>query len=199
MLLHSLQRFQERQDVGMVVCVLPREQVADPPPWIFQSDLDRLLLSVGGATRAESVRNGLEDMPASLSCILVHDAARPLAPAEVIDRVVRRTRDGCVAIPVLPVADTIKEVGADSVVLRTVDRSHLVRVQTPQGFPRDVLIRAHANALARGTVATDDAALAEQIGARVCVVQGSDLAMKITTEADFAIAETLLRRGSDPA
>src|SRR5205809_5482918 len=78
MLLHSLQTFMARTDVGAVVCVLPKEFVADPPPWIFQCDIDRLLLSIGGRTRTESVRHGLEDLAPEASVVLVHDAARPL-------------------------------------------------------------------------------------------------------------------------
>ncbi|MEO8580932.1 MAG: 2-C-methyl-D-erythritol 4-phosphate cytidylyltransferase, partial [Gemmatimonadales bacterium] len=78
MLLHSIQTFQARVDVAMVVCVLPREYVGDPPPWIFQSDADRLLLSVGGRERSESVANGLEDLPSECEIVVIHDAARPL-------------------------------------------------------------------------------------------------------------------------
>src|SRR4051812_2882350 len=77
MLLHSLQRLQDREDVAMVVCVLPRDYVADPPPWIFQCKTDRLLLSIAGKERQDSVRNGLEDIPEECSIVLVHDAARP--------------------------------------------------------------------------------------------------------------------------
>ena len=78
MLLHSLQTFQRRADVAMVVCVLPQRYAGDPPPWIFQSDADRMLISVGGRTRAESVANGLEDLTAECEVVLIHDAARPL-------------------------------------------------------------------------------------------------------------------------
>src|SRR5918992_1705150 len=82
MLLHSLQTFQAREDVAMVVCVLPREHIGDPPPWIFQTDPDRLLLSVGGRHRTESVMNGMEDLPSECEIVVVHDAARPLVSGE---------------------------------------------------------------------------------------------------------------------
>jgi len=75
MLLHSIQTFQARPDVAMVVCVLPREHLGDPPPWIFQSDAERLLLSVGGKHRSESVANGLEDLPTECEIVVIHDAA----------------------------------------------------------------------------------------------------------------------------
>src|SRR5688572_11462879 len=134
MLLHSLQAFMARSDVVSVVCVVPREYVADPPPWIFQCDVDRLLLSVGGRSRTESVRNGLEDLADEASIALVHDAARPLVDEALIERVVSRVRAGASVVPALPVIDTIKEADTNGRILRTVDRSQLWRAQTPQGF-----------------------------------------------------------------
>ncbi len=192
MLLHSLQAFHDRADVAMVVCVLPRDRVADPPPWIFQCDMDRLLLSVGGRERIDSVRNGLEDLPEDLPFVLVHDAARPLMPASVIESVIHETRKGVVALPALPVTDTIKKVDGDRRVLSTLDRSQLFRAQTPQGFPREILIAAHQHAHKEKLFATDDAALCEAIGAEVHIVPGSELGMKITTAADFAAVEALV-------
>src|SRR5258706_16263684 len=94
MLLHSVQTFQSRADVAMVVCVLPREYVGDPPPWIFQSDADRLLLSVGGRHRSESVANGLEDLPAECEIVVIHDAARSLLSLETTARAVPGGRHG---------------------------------------------------------------------------------------------------------
>ena len=80
MLLHSLQAFHAREDVAVVVCVIPRAYVGDPPPWILQCDVDRLLVSVGGDTRSDSVMNGLEDMPPEVHYILVQDAAHRRLP-----------------------------------------------------------------------------------------------------------------------
>jgi 2-C-methyl-D-erythritol 4-phosphate cytidylyltransferase len=191
MLLHSLQLFQSRADVAMVVCVLPREYAGDPPPWIFQSDSERLLLSVGGRTRAESVRNGIADLPASCGIILVHDAARPLVPMPVVDRVVDAVRSGTCAIAALPVVDTLKEADESGRIVRTVPRERLWRAQTPQGFPRDTLMRAHRAAMDGGYDATDDASLVERIGELVMVVRGSERAMKVTEAADFDRAEAM--------
>lgn len=191
MLLHSLQLFQERADVAMVVCVVPPAYAGDPPPWIFQSDSERLLLSVGGRTRAESVRNGIADLPSSCDIILVHDAARPLVPMAVVDRVVDAVRAGTSAIAALPVVDTLKEVDAEGRIVRNVAREGLWRAQTPQGFPRDVLLRAHRAAIDGNYDATDDAALVERIGEPVVVVRGSERAMKVTEAADFGRAEAM--------
>ncbi len=191
MLLHSVQRFQARADVAMVVCVLPRSHLGDPPPWLFQSDLDRLLLSIGGRERQESVANGLEDLPPEVEIVVVHDAARPLVTDATIDAVIAVARRGCGAVAALPVVDTIKEVAGDGRIVRTVERAGLWRAQTPQAFPRALIERAHAEARRDRIVATDDAALCERLGIAVTVVQGSERAMKITEESDFARADAL--------
>lgn len=198
MLLHSLQTFQQRADVAMVVCVLPTRYAGDPPPWIFQCDMDRMLISVGGAVRGESVQNGLEDLPDECRIVLVHDAARPLATPAMIDRVIEAARKGTGAIAALPVIDTLKEVDADGRIVRTVDRAHLWRAQTPQGFPREMIFRAHREARAAGVTATDDAALCERLGLPVVVVRGSERALKVTEEADFARAEALFPLAEAP-
>ena len=191
MLLHSVQTFHRRPDVAMVVCVLPKAFVGDPPPWIYQSDTDRLLLAVGGRERMESVASGLEDIPEEVTTVLVHDAARPLATAAMIDRVIAEARKGHGAIAAMPVVDTLKEVDNDGRIVRTVDRARLWRAQTPQAFPREMLERAYIDAARARVVATDDAALFERLGLAVVVVRGSERAMKITDEEDFARAEAL--------
>jgi 2-C-methyl-D-erythritol 4-phosphate cytidylyltransferase len=191
MLLHSVQTFMARADVHTVVVVLPRSHAADPPPWLFQCDVDRLLVSVGGRERAESVANGLEDVPEEVRTVLIHDAARPLVPGDLIDRVVAEARRGHGAVPALPVVDTLKEVDGAGRIVRTVERSRLWRVQTPQGFPREMIERAHAEARRDGVAATDDAGLCERLGLPVVVVAGSERALKVTEEGDFARAEAL--------
>ena len=190
-LLHSLQAFMARPDVVSVVCVLPRDYAADPPPWIFQCDVDRLMIAPGGRTRTESVASGLDDLPDEASVVLVHDAARPLVGDDTIDRVVNAVRSGTAAIAALPVVDTLKEVDENGRITRTVERDRLWRAQTPQGFPREVIVRAHRDAKAQRISATDDAALCERLGIPVLVVRGSERAMKITDETDFARAEAL--------
>jgi len=193
MLLHSLQSFIARPDVVSVVVVVPQQYVADPPPWIFQCDVDRLLLSVGGRTRTESARNGLEDLPNEASIALIHDAARPFIDDALIDRVVSAARDGKCVVPGLPVTDTIKEVDAGGAVTATLDRAKLWRVQTPQGFPRELIERAHREAKVANASATDDAGLCERIGIPVHIVPGSERAMKVTLEEDFQRAESFFK------
>lgn len=191
MLLHSVQTFMAHPNVGMVVCVLPREYAGDPPPWLFQCDVDRLLVSVGGRSRSESVANGLDDLPDDAEIVLVHDAARPLVGMQTIERVIDSVRAGAPAIAALPVVDTLKETSSDGAIVRTVDRSALWRAQTPQGFPRAMLVEAHRRARAEHVTATDDAALCERLGHVVRVVRGSERALKVTDAGDFARVEAL--------
>ena len=191
MLLHSLQRFQSRPDVAMVVCVLPRQYAGDPPPWIFQSDVDRLLVASGGKERGDSVYNGLDDLPEECTVTLVHDAARPFVDDATIDRVIAAARAGNAAVPALPVVDTLKQADAGGRVVGTVPRDGLWRAQTPQGFPRTMLEDAYVRARKERRSATDDAALCEHYGFPVVVVAGNERLMKITDESDFARAEAM--------
>ena len=190
-LLHSVQAFMARPDVAIVVVVLPRAYAADPPPWLFQCDVDRLLVSTGGDDRQDSVLSGLEDLPEEIVITVVHDAARPLVTDSTIDRVIGEARKGHGAIAALPIVDTLKEVDATGGIIRTVDRASLWRAQTPQAFPREMLEQAHVAARRDGLRATDDASLVERLGMRVVVVRGSERGLKITDEADFARADAL--------
>jgi 2-C-methyl-D-erythritol 4-phosphate cytidylyltransferase len=144
----------------------------------------------GGATRAGSVRIGVDEVPPEAGAILVHDAARPLVGTEVIARVLAALADGWDgAVPGLPVADTVKRAGADGSVLETVDRSGLFAVQTPQGFRAEVLRTALAESAQE---ATDCAAFVELAGGRVCIVEGEPELMKVTTPDDLRAVESLL-------
>lgn len=191
MLLHSVQAFLARADVATVVCVLPKSHAGDPPPWLFQADTERLLVSVGGRTRGESVVAGLEDLPEEVAIAVIHDAARPLVEAATIDRVIAQARTGTGAVAALPVVDTLKEVDDGGRIVRTVERASLWRAQTPQAFPREMIERAYAEAARERRTATDDAALCEALALPVVVVRGSERAMKVTHEDDFARAESL--------
>jgi len=175
-----------------VVVVVPRGAGEDLP------DLGADIIVLGGATRSASVRAGLEAVPAEAGAIVVHDAARPMAPASLFRAVVGALEAGAAgAVCSLPVSDTLKAVdrgesGGPETVRRTLDRSGLVSVQTPQGFIAEVLRAAH-----RGEPeATDDAALVEALGAAVWAVPGDPGNLKLTSPTDLAYAEFLLARNS---
>ncbi|MPZ65885.1 MAG: 2-C-methyl-D-erythritol 4-phosphate cytidylyltransferase [Pseudonocardiaceae bacterium] len=148
----------------------------------------RVRLVIGGSERIDSVRAAL-DVVGGAEVILVHDAARCLVPLSVIRSVVEAVRAGHHAvIPVLPVADTVKQVDDSGVVIATVDRTALRVVQTPQAFEAGLLRRAYADA---GGLATDDAGLVERLGQTVTTVPGHPHAFKITTAFDLTVAEAL--------
>ena len=170
--------------------------VAVPPD---RTDEAKLILGhlativAGGPTRTESVQLALSASAGSSEFVLVHDAARPLTPPSLIVRVVEALRTGHRAVvPGLPVADTIKAVDANGVVLGTPERSGLRAVQTPQGFSAELLVRAYQRA---GSAAfTDDASLVEQCGGQIQMVDGDPLAFKITTQMDLLLARALVTR-----
>lgn len=155
----------------------------------------------GGRERHESVRFGLEALHDSVETVLVHDAARPLTPVEVFERVESQVRHtGNAVIPVIAVADTLKRVTAEGNVVETVDRASLVAVQTPQGFPREILTAAHTafpQEAASDTPPTDDAELVQRAGGSVHTVAGSPFAHKLTVAADLLILLGLLRTDHD--
>ena len=152
----------------------------------------------GGQTRQESVARALGALPDDVDVVLVHDAARPLVPVDLVTRVASAVRDGAAAVvPVLPVADTLKEVesvGATARIVRTLDRGSVRAVQTPQGFRRDVLARAHRETAGDARDVTDDAGLVERLGVEVVAVEGSAEAFKVTRPLDLVFAEAVLAR-----
>ena len=153
--------------------------------------LDLLAAVPGGATRQASVRAGLEALaPRRPELVLVHDAARPFASAALITRAIAAARASGAAVPVLPVADTVKTVDAAGTVTGTVDRAQLRMVQTPQAFGFAALLAAHRRAQAAGRDDfTDDAALAEWAGLKVTTFEGEAGNVKLTTTDDFMRAE----------
>jgi 2-C-methyl-D-erythritol 4-phosphate cytidylyltransferase len=192
LLARCLRPFLERRDVLCVVVALPQELHDAPPPWLTRDP--RITTVPGGAERSDSVRNALAAVPADADIVLVHDAARPLVSAVVIERCVAAAVDGRSAIAAMPVVDTIKEVDEGGRIVATPDRRRLWAAQTPQAFPAVVLREAHARAAAERVSATDDAALVARYGGTVIVVEGASENLKITTPADVALAQTLLRR-----
>ncbi len=190
LLAESVDRFDRCELVDAIV-------VAAPPGWEEPSILlaEELAASkvvacvTGGATRAESVAAALAEVPEEALVVLVHDAARPLLDEAVIERLLVPLAEGFDgAVPMLPVADTLKRV-RDGEVVETVDRDDLVAAQTPQAFLASTLRRAFAGDLAG---ATDCASLVERAGGRVAVVDGDPRLLKVTSPADLALVESWL-------
>lgn len=169
--------------VDVVICV--------KPPGMDCGELEADVIVDGGATRSESVRAGLRELPSKVTIVLVHDAARPLASADLYHRIIDRLLNGAEAvIPVVSMTDTVKEVIGNKVA-STLDRSRLFRVQTPQGFQRKVLELAHESQFE----ATDDSQLVEQIGISVEAIIGEESNFKITTARDLEFIRELAGGG----
>ncbi len=185
------------REPAQVIVVAPADRldaaraIADSAAGPFD---DRVDVVAGGASRQDSVNRGLAVVRPGVLTVLVHDAARALTPSALCDAVVDAVRaTGNGVVPGLAVVDTIKRVDGHGAILGTVDRSALSAVQTPQGFPRDVLVAAAAAATGEST---DDAAMVASAGYPVNVIEGDALAFKITTPWDLRRAESLLRAGS---
>jgi 2-C-methyl-D-erythritol 4-phosphate cytidylyltransferase len=182
------------QSVRGVVVVVPAEAIEEARE-LVDGLAKPCHVVAGGARRQDSVRAGLDALPAGFDgVVLVHDAARPLVPVDVVEAVVRAAREHGAAIPVVPVADTIKEVDGGRVTA-TVDRDRLAAAQTPQGFVREVLSRAYERAFAEGVVVTDESMAVERLGLPVACVPGSPRNRKLTTHEDLEWAERVLQAG----
>jgi len=184
LLAEPLRRLDECEQVDGIVVVCPPGW--EEPSILLAEQIGASKVSAcvpGGETRAESVRTGLAEVPEDATVVLVHDAARPVLPAEVVERLLAALGEGFDgAVPGLPVADTTKRVAGGGVVLETLDRSELVSVQTPQAFDAGVLRAAFAHEVAH---ATDCASLVEAAGGRVKVVAGDERLQTVTTRADL--------------
>ena len=184
---HALRHALAAPEVSHVVVVAPASHLREAGAIASRSGRpDAVDVVRGGIERTDSVAAGLAALRPEDGIVLVHDAARALAPAGLFSRLVHEVRSGHPAVvPGLPVTDTVKVVDASGRVTGTPDRAMLRAIQTPQAFLREVLVHAHSS----GAQATDDAALVERIGGHVRVVDGDPLAFKITTADDLAHAE----------
>lgn len=203
LIIHALRRAAAARQVAAVVIAAPPQRLqqvqelcadvasdAGPPVYVVH----------GGLHRQESVRLALCEVKrrgVPHSVILVHDAARSLAPTVLFERVAETVRSGrSVVVPVLPVVDTVRRVDDTASVIQTVDRAGLCLVQTPQGFRMDVLFAAHSAlesaASTADTAFTDDAGLVERLGYRMHTVAGEPCAFKITRSHDVSLAERFL-------
>jgi len=190
LLAESLERL---EDSGWIDAIV----IAAPPDWeepsiLVAEEIAATKVSsavTGGASRSESVRLALEEVPAEAAVVLVHDAARPLLPEEVIERVLAPLSEGWDGVvPAVPLADTVKRVEGDRVV-ETLSREDLVAVQTPQAFLADTLRRAVSGDVSS---ATDCASLVESQGGRIKVVEGDLRLLKVTDAEDLALVESWL-------
>lgn len=200
LVVHSLRALQASAAIDVIVLAVPQTDIAYCRNEIVEAHGFTKVTQIiaGGKERQDSVRNALAAVPEDIDIVVVHDAVRPFLGPEMIHDVILSARSRGAAIVALPMRDTVKQVGADRVIERTLDRRPLWLAQTPQAFRRDWLLDAHRRAQLEGVLATDDAYLIEWAGHSVSVVEGSGENIKVTRPEDMIIGEAIMasRRSS---
>ncbi len=193
-IIHTLRQFERCEEINEVIVVVPAESTAAFSSLAEKFEVRKLVRVVsGGATRAQSVRHGLNAI-ASAEIVAVHDGVRPFVTPDEIDSVVAAARASGAAILVAAVADTIKEI-ENGRVRRTLTRHNLRRALTPQCFSYDLLKRAYDQldeVESAGVEVTDDSLLVRRLGAEIVAVEGSARNIKVTQAEDLVLAEAIL-------
>jgi len=195
LLVHTLRPFQETHSVDSIIIVVPEKDVDYCLHQVVQRyQLNKVCKVIsGGERRQDSVRNGIEAVADTCKWVLIHDGVRPLVSIELIEKVIKAAQRFRAVSTGLPVAETIKRVDRKGNVLKTIERSNVWLMQTPQIFGREDIRMAHQEALKGGwTDATDDAFLVEKIGIPVKIIEGEERNIKITTPHDLQVARFLL-------
>ncbi|TQK41889.1 2-C-methyl-D-erythritol 4-phosphate cytidylyltransferase [Brevibacillus sp. AG162] len=192
-LAHTVRLFATHPDIDEVVLVVSEADHAEVTTWLSAEKLP-VVVTLGGAERQDSVRNGLASLSANCDYVLVHDAARPFVTRKQISDMIKQVQQDQATIMAVPVKDTIKVVGATGLVESTPARESLWAVQTPQAFRMSLLREAHQAAEAAGKLGTDDAMLVEWLGHSVSIMNGSYENIKITTPDDLWFGEEILRK-----
>lgn len=190
LLMHTIERFADALPAARLIVVLPADQRVRWASLCEEHDftVPHTVVS-GGATRFESVKNGLREAAES-EVVGIHDGVRPLVSKDLIFRVLEASSTFGAAIPAVPVTDSLREVGPSS--SRPVDRGRFVAVQTPQFFRTSLLLKAYEQAYSPAF--TDDASVVEAVGVKVELVAGDPANVKVTTPVDLSVAEALLHR-----
>lgn len=193
-LFHSLNLFLEHPAITEIILVIPPGD-ADAVTGLLQPYCppERIILVEGGPARQESISRGLKALSSEAGLVCIHDAARPLASAGLLDKLLEAAICWGAAVPVIALSDTVKEVDNEGYVLATPARERLRLVQTPQVFKRDLIMQAYAEASNNLAKATDDASLVELIGKPVMTVPGEPGNLKITSPLDLLLASLLLK------
>lgn len=194
-IIYSLEAFDKYPKIDEIIVVASAQNKTAVAKTIKKCSFKKIkVLCLGGRRRQDSVRNGLKAVSRSSDWVLIHDSARPFISCKLITEVILAAKKTGAAILGVPVKATIKSVKKDSLVDKTIDRSNLWEIQTPQVFKKELIVEAY-NKYFKGNF-TDDASLVERLGKRVRMVQGSYGNIKITTKEDLLFAEFIARRGA---
>ena len=192
LLIHTLERFEAARSVDSVIVVLPEDRIDEFESLVQKFHLSKIFAVVsGGATRAESVRNGLDAVALDDGVVAVHDGARPLVTPNEIDETIEKAKLMGAACLVAPVTDTIKTISGKEIA-NTLDRDKLRRALTPQAFRVELLRKAFEQAELSEAV-TDECYLVERLGHPISIVEGSSRNIKVTQADDLIIASEFLK------
>jgi len=196
-LVRSVRLFLNHPALVKLVVVVPPTDLDEVGSLLQQyCSLEHLELVGGGLTRQDSVQRGLQALPQDCEIICVHDAARPLATAALLERLLTAALEFGAAVPVIGLSDTVKVVDEGEMVVSTPPRGNLRLAQTPQVFRAELVRQAYEEAAASGAQATDDASLVELFGKSVKAVEGEASNLKITSPPDLMLASWYLRGAS---
>jgi 2-C-methyl-D-erythritol 4-phosphate cytidylyltransferase len=198
LLLRTLDRVFSARSIEKVVLVVAANEVSRCETLLRADTALRghpCILQIGGATRQQSTKRGLEKIGSDTDIVMIHDGARPLVSSSLIDRCVEAAANQGAVVVGLPARDTIKIVSEDRRIQSTPERSFLWEIQTPQVFKREMIVEAHERAERDGVEVTDDAMLVERLGKPVFIIDGERTNFKITVPEDVWLAESLIREG----
>jgi len=187
--------FERCQLIDKIILIVPRgmrEYVRGKI--LFSLEYKKIkTIAEGGKERTDSVFEGLKNVDEKTDIVLIHDGVRPLISTHLIEKVIKETEKYGAVSPAIPVKETLKEVNEDELVVRTLERSKIRLIQTPQGFKKDLIFQVYKKAMDSGWRASDDAGIVERFGYKVKVVAGEEMNIKITTSLDLKFAEMLLQ------
>ena len=193
-IIRTLMAFQQSPMVDDIVVVTRQEKIMGLADMIKLYDISKVTQVIsGGATRMESALAGVSAVKEGAKLIAIHDGARPLFTQGVIRRVVEAANEHMAAVPAVPCVDTMKQVNQEGVVIGSVDRSSVVRVQTPQAFDADLIKGALSRAVEKNLPLTDDCSAMEMMGVKTYVVEGDAGNIKLTEPDDMILAEAILK------
>lgn len=193
-LIRTLKTFSQIERVNFLIVAVAEHEIETVEKLLSaEKNLKSWRVTIGGSERQYSIANALKLLPDDAEIILVHDAARPLISVQTINEVIDAVEKFGGAIAAVPAKDTIKIVDAEGFVKYTPPRREMAVVQTPQGFKREILLRAYDKAAEENFLGTDDSSLVERLGVRIKVVTSSYENIKVTTPEDIHVAETILK------
>lgn len=190
----TIERFEECKSIDSVILVVPPKMSKYVKETVISSSGYKKVKAIveGGKQRGDSVFEGLKQVDTTTDIVLIHDGVRPLIGSHLIKRLIEQVKEYKAAVLGIPLRETVKETEEANVVSKTLNRRKLYSIQTPQGFRRELILKAYEEAKKEGRWASDDAALVERLGEKVKIIPGEETNIKITTSLDLKFAEMLL-------